>query len=82
MTARRDGGGEMNVPFEDALCLGIRTAAVVVERAHGPRFAQCVYDYEAGLMAKIRARQRGCREMVADDIFLPMPMMRREDLGI
>lgn len=76
---------DKGVDWEDrfvALRVGMTTAAEIVRQHHGPRYAQCVLDYEAQWWAKIQARQQGCREMVAGDIFLPRPMMTAADLGL
>ncbi|MBO9580345.1 MAG: hypothetical protein J7498_05590 [Sphingobium sp.] len=72
----------MAVPFEDALMLGMRTAAFVVEQRHGPRFAQVAYDYEAEFRRKVEDRRAGRREMIAADILLPMPLMTAADIGL
>lgn len=64
-----------------AIRIGMDTAAEIVRRTWGQRFAQCVVDYESQWAAKVEARRAGCREMVETDIYLPRPMMLAADIG-
>lgn len=64
-----------------AIRIGMSTAAEIVRQQWGPRYSQCVLDYEQQWAAKIDRRGRGCRDMVEADIFLPRPVMAAADIG-